>query len=936
MRGTVSAAIVLSVVVLLNLAAVGRAAGEIIFENTRLKAVLGEDATWRSLVDKSSGKEYCAADKRVSFADARVTEKTRSADRASLAANRLTVGLGGCDTQLVYEVSTTNDWIAWKLVEVKGARPTHLTLVRIGVTITDRIGPRLGVAWNDQYAVCLRGVNPQTDGTAAGRTGYAELTTTTQDFPGPKLEGACTALLAAPPDALRAALERLAVAYDIVRNVDAAGTPSKDLPLARQSYWFLSFGEKDVDRVIELCRQTGFKQVMLSSGAWCISPGHYLLNTYYYPDGIAGLRRMIDRLHEHGILVGAHTFASKVSKRDPFVTPVPDRRFWVDLSATLAADVSPGAADIPTGDDLSQWPGSPACRQKMWEGGVTKHQEVILDDEIIAYESIGPEGKWNTFLRCKRGSYGTKVAAHKKDTQCRHYGVDGCINGYIIDQDTTLMDETTSRLAEVINAAGFDMVYFDGSEDVDRRRYDYYAANAHTMSMRKFTKRPMIHMGGGFHHNAWHSFTRSGTVDTYLSTLYGYIQAGGTIDKWPTVRDHIDGSVRYVHSVANDMIPGELGWFGIWAKGANNDGLQLDEIEYLMAKSLAHNAPISLQTSFSQMEHHPLSPGILEIVGVYERLRLSGRMPRAAIEPLGQQGKDFLLFHAAPAKPDQVPEFVEVQAVPQVAGARDVRSLVGPRGSGSVASVWHYTGIEGKLLLDADRVAACDIMGNPVPLEEAGGKTAVPIGNRRTTLVFTRLKPEAVRVLLAKARFEARKPDLVWIQAENFRSATGHMTKGSQAGVKEPDSLGEVVLCNGPIDRSGKTPNYCEYRVAIPRKATWTLWARVRYPTGGDMSFGLVLPGEKVTLADNQVIGNCGVNTKQWHWTGRGGGTSSVPPGSPIVLKLDRGEFVFRIYPREGGGTAAANPRLDCLLLAEGPTYVPTDADAKAALSAKQ
>jgi len=45
-----------------------------------------------------------------------------------------------------------------------------------------------------------------------------------------------------------------------------------------------------------------------------------------------------------------------------------------------------------------------------------------------------------------------------------------------------------------------------------------------------------------------------------------------------------------------------------------------------------------------------------------------------------------------------------------------------------------------------------------------------------------------------------------------------------------------------------------------------------------------------------------------------------VPPGSPIVFALDAGEFVFRIYPREGNGTAAGNPRLDCLCLAEDPT----------------
>jgi len=147
--------------------------------------------------------------------------------------------------------------------------------------------------------------------------------------------------------------------------------------------------------------------------------------------------------------------------------------------------------------------------------------------------------------------------------------------------------------------------------------------------------------------------------------------------------------------------------------------------------------------------------------------------------------------------------------------------------------------------------------------------------------------------------------------------------------------LGDVVLCSGPIDRTGATACYCEYRVVLPHRGRWTLWARVRYPTGGDMSFGLVRPGEPVTLSGRRVLGNCGRNEAHWHWTGQGGGVTTVPPGSPIVFALDAGEFVFRIYPREGSGTAAGNPRLDCLCLAEDPDYRPNDDDARRALAAR-
>ena len=59
------------------------------------------------------------------------------------------------------------------------------------------------------------------------------------------------------------------------------------------------------------------------------------------------------------------------------------------------------------------------------------------------------------------------ITSCKAGSAARHYGVDGCVPGYIIDQETDLLDEATTRLAGIFNACGFDMVYFDGGEDVE-------------------------------------------------------------------------------------------------------------------------------------------------------------------------------------------------------------------------------------------------------------------------------------------------------------------------------------------------------------------------------------------------------------------------------------------------------------------------------------
>jgi hypothetical protein len=67
----------------------------------------------------------------------------------------------------------------------------------------------------------------------------------------------------------------------------------------------------------------------------------------------------------------------------------------------------------------------------------------------------------------------------------------------------------------------------------------------------------------------------------------------------------------------------------------------------------------------------------------------------------------------------------------------------------------------------------------------------------------------------------------------------------------------------------------------------------------------------------SKVLGNCGQHDKKWHWTGRGGGSTTPPPGVPVAFNLKKGPFTFRIYAREGAGQLALAPRIDRLCLSD-------------------
>jgi hypothetical protein len=808
-----------------------RAGADVVLETPHARLAIGGNAAWRSLEDKAAARELIPEGARMPMAVVRHGGRSFSADSAAWRGETLAVGFAGTDTRLRYRVETAEDWFVFRLHAVEGTRPESLTLLQVPVGVTANVGRRLGAAWDDQTTACLMAANRQAD-CRAGAGSSATLSAATQDAPGPPLEGAAAALIVCPTHRFKGIARTASQVFGLLTNEHPGGAvrgnefasashfifaepaPVKDTRLVRGSYWFLSFGEADVDKVIDYCRRARIRQVMLNSGAWCVSPGHYLFHEGRYPRGRESLKATVARLHEHDILVGMHCYASKIAKRDPYVTPVPDRRLlrgvsaaWrpgdEPLEANLAEAVTAEQTEIRVNGDLRHWPGGPAVADRYWEGGIDKHKEVLLGDELVRYDRIGPEGTWDTLLGCKRGAWGTTASAHPAGAAASHLAVDGCIDGFIIDQETDLMDEVAERLAGIFNDCGFDMIYFDGGEDVDRRRFNYYVSNFQEQVMRRITKRPIVHMGTIMTHSLWHSFARSSTVDHYLNTLTGAIVAGRPPREWPTVKQHIDRSVDYMLSVRQDMIPGELGWFGIWPAGkrvytvrlapgeheeyralgceegpvalpsrdnarmtgellspeelrvaVEYDGLQLDEIEYLLAKSLGHDVPVSLQTGFAQMEAHPLTPAILDMVHLYEVLRLSDVIPFETREMLCEPGKDFALVRL---RDDFV--WAAVERVAPVGGDRQLRAFVGPVEGGSVAVIWHPAG-EGRLVLPLDpkQLLLQDFDGKKMALESDSANAALPVGPFRSTLIGRGVGPDELRAALAAARLNLCEP----------------------------------------------------------------------------------------------------------------------------------------------------------------------------------
>ncbi|MBN1420650.1 MAG: carbon-nitrogen hydrolase family protein [Planctomycetes bacterium] len=782
-----------------------------------------------------------------------------------------------------------------------------LEFVRVPAAKDARIGSILNIAWQGDEAICVIAGTLATQCRPLRAGADTLLVARASSRFG--IRGAKAALVAGPASEIRLRIDAAAARMGLPRN-DRDGIPAKDLEDARRSYLFLmSVAESDVDRAVAWARAGGFGAVMLSQTSWSRTTGHYLFDERRFPGGIDGLAAVVSRLHDAGLRAGLHIWVSKISKNDPYATPVPDRRIWKDRRARLAEGIDGKTDAIRAAEPIGDWPGGSVARR--YEGREELHCDLIIDDEIIRYEKAGAGAGADVFSGCRRGAYGTRAAPHAAGAEILHPGIDGCIPGYIIDQDTDLLDEVASRAAAIYDRCGFDMIYFDGGEDVPGD-YWYHSAKFQLAALERIRRRPVIHQGTILTHFIWHTFARTNTVDIRKTD----------------VKAHIDRSVAGLERCRANLIPGELGWFGLWPPSGSNPGLQLDEIEYLLAKSLAFDAPISIETSPGNLAAHPLTGQILEMIRTYEDLRMRRAAGDETRRMLEERGAEFALLSAAGE-----PRFIPVEPpirIRAASGGAEARASLGPLDGGSVAILWTMEKrAELRIPVARETLSAATFSGEGVPIAGGASEAVISLGPARLTVRATALPPEGLREALARAAIAKPAPRVLWVPAPRTRRTSGAIATGDVLGIADAGALSRFLVFSGGSTAGPGADAFAEYEVAIPEAGRWYIWARVRYGGAVDHSFWLVPAREG---AKPEVLGNCGRNDGAWHWTGRGSGIATEPPGVPIALDLPAGPFRFRISPREGAGRPASDPRLDALCLSDDPAFRPDDAAARAAL----
>ncbi len=587
---------------------------DVTFENDSVIVTLASNGIVKGFVSKDNGADYASPD--VPFP---IIELMREGSRVTLHSVAMEGDLLKAtflDTEASVTLRVTPDRrnFVFEVVEVLPADADSLTL-EVPVRRMGTVGAAFNATYDDEFGMAMFGATINTYNAGNGRSsGSWSMRSYCRQEHG--LVGAKFVLVAAPGDQFNDAIMEAERANGLpCPTIDGEWLRFSDF--VRESYLFAtSVHEDDIDKLIDYAKLGGFGTLIILKNSWLENHGHFDVNTASFPDGRAGLKRAVDKIHAAGLHAGVHVFGPSISANDPYVTPVPDDRLAFAQLPALAESIDAAATTITLAAEPENAPPK-GPRSRAFPG-----YHVRIGDEIISYADaeVGPPFR---YVGCVRGALGTTAAAHEAGTEPRHllsqWGF------FLVQPDSTLAEELTANFADVFNACDFDMAYFDASDGMLSQYMDrtYYLNKLHLGFWNDIGRDDVLYQtsNGTGSNIAWHIIPRSASADGH-GDIKGYLD-----QRWPGIL-----------SQARNYTRSDIGWYYMFKD------VRPDQIEYVRARALSIGGSISIEASRASLEALPLARQTFDMLTRYEQCRLAGVFEPDTLAKMQEPGKDFKLF----------------------------------------------------------------------------------------------------------------------------------------------------------------------------------------------------------------------------------------------------------------------------------------------------
>ena len=692
----------------------------IVFENKNAILTVGCDAIVKSLVYKKTGEELLAPDAELSLFT--VTQErpynnenkliymnqrtTYTANAITREGDILTVGFDVAPYRALVEVKVTDDYINFTLrgfdvqqkdfggLAMDTPPATAFCLCRLAVRERENYGRWLNVMWDKEVAVNLLASCPETIIDADAAKGHRVMHATAMR--GLPLIGASAALIVAPTDGLLDCIDTLERDFDLPLGVASRRDPATALSM----YWTGGCTPETVDENIALCKAGGFRMMTLYYPCLYKSDGYRLLGDYdlkdCYPNGIADVRAMLDKIRAAGIIPGLHVLPTHIGLKSRYVTPVCDHRLRLKQDFTLARPLG-------MDDDVVYVEENPI------EAPKNQHVRVLrFGGELISYEAFSTEPPYR-FTGCKRGDFETNVTAHPIGERggvmdISEYGAQSTY----LDQRTSLQDEVNERILAAYNGAGFRYMYFDGAEGTNEP-FGYYVSAAQYKMYRGMTEPPIFCTGAAKTHFGWHMLGGSNAFDIFKTDEFKE-----KIDEFP---------VKAAGVMAKDFTVVNFGWWAFF------EDMRPDVYEYGMSRAIAYDCPVTMQSrGMWGMEKNPRYRDVLCALRLWNGARDAGYFTEEMKRRIREDGREYIMLLDEKGNY----EMCEAEAL-AIPGADKVYAYVFVRAGRTYASLIRMAEDATLSLPTPDFALSYAAMPTQeeIALTEQNGNTLIGVGDRR-------------------------------------------------------------------------------------------------------------------------------------------------------------------------------------------------------------
>ena len=668
--------------------------GDIALDTSRFRLTIGDDAVVKSLALKPGGEECVDATERLPIFsvtqdrpfnnEIKLTypnaETTYPANRVRREGDELVVGFEIAPYEARVRVREEPDHLLFELagfrVEPSSYGSLKMTpppvrsfrLVQLPVKDRTNFGDWLNVMWDATAATAVVAAEPMTVISGERRHGFHLMAADLRrDL---KLVGGKAAVVAAPKEAFLEGLSGMERKCGLPNGVESRRSPRLNASI----YWSSSVTPKTVDEHIELAKKGGFRMMLIyypsivkgAKGACGYAGiGGYELRDEY-EDGFASLAGMLDRIKAAGITPGLHVLHTFIGFKSSYVTPVADHRLNLVRHFTLSRDLGTDDGDVYVEEDPSSSPMADDTRILRFGG------------ELISYGGFTTVRPYR-FTGIRRGDKDTNVVPHQKGTiggilDVCEFGATSCY----IDQNTSLQDEIAEKIARIYDA-GFEFLYFDGSEGVNAPQ-GIHVPNAKYKVVSKLKNPPIFTGGAAKAHFDWHFLTGANAFDIFPPERFKPM-----IVKWP---QHEAPIMRRNFSRLN------FGWWGLWLPGeklkdgTTTVGTQPDMWEFGTSRAAAWDCPITVQVSPGKFRKHPRLDDLMEVMRRWEDVRARNLLTQAQKDTLKSSTQEHHLYQNGRGGY----ELHCIVMLPSPARAKDVRAFIFRRNGKCMLAYWHMSG----------------------------------------------------------------------------------------------------------------------------------------------------------------------------------------------------------------------------------------------------